>query len=225
MFSYSQMFRTFLITICFLSPLIAYGQAETLTNAEVIELSRSGLAQSVILRKIGTSRTNFDVTAKARVELKAAGVSDDVIAFMLDQNTGIKAPVDSGRKADVNEPAAPQSYSDSDTQHLRPRTISFEKSSLQPSRQALEKELLKRKDFRDLNLTILRYKEEADLYTEIGFVSGSWVTHRYVYRIYDRRSGAVIAAGETTSWGSLAENLARHIAKRLTIAMSANAAK
>jgi len=44
----------------------------------------------------------------------------------------------------------------------------------------------------------------------------SLVTHRYVFRIYDRRTGAVIAAGETTSWGSLAENLARHIAKSLT---------
>jgi hypothetical protein len=89
---------------------------------------------------------------------------------------------------------------------------------LQPSRQALEKELIKRPDFQKLNLTILRYKDQADLFVDIGYVSGSWLTHRYVFRIYDRRSGAVIVAGETTSWGSLAGNLARHIAKGLAAA-------
>ena len=98
------------------------------------------------------------------------------------------------------------------------KTIAFGKSSLQPSRQALEKELLRRKDFQQLNLTILRYKEAADLFVDIGFVAGSWITHRYVYRVYDRRTGVVITAGETTSWGSLAENLARHIAKSLVAA-------
>ncbi|HCA57340.1 MAG TPA: hypothetical protein DEP46_05060, partial [Blastocatellia bacterium] len=95
------------------------------------------------------------------------------------------------------------------------RTIAFKKSSAHPSRQNLEKALLKNKDFTRLNLTILRYKEEADLFVEIGYVSGSWLTHRYVYRIFDRRSGAVLAAGETTSWGSLADNLARHIGRSL----------
>ena len=70
----------------------------------------------------------------------------------------------------------------------------------------------------ELNLTIQRYKNSADLFVDIGFVSGSVLTHRYVYRVYDRRSGAVITAGETTSWGSLAENLARHIAKSLVAA-------
>ena len=95
------------------------------------------------------------------------------------------------------------------------RTIAFKKSSAHPSRQNLEKALLKNKDFKQLNLTILRYKEEADIFVEMGFVSGSWLTHRYVYRIFDRRSGAVLAAGETTSWGSLADNLARHIGRSL----------
>jgi len=222
----TNMFRVFLISICLFSTLGLQAQTEVLTNADVVELSRSGLAQAVILRKIGTSRTNFDVTAKALIELKAAGVNDDVIAFMMDATEAVRTWSSSDR-VNVATAQAPdtnaQSFSDSDTtpndvksKPPRPRTISFEKSSIHPSRQALEKELLKRKDFRDLNLTILRYKEEADLYAEIGFVSGSWVTHRYVYRIYDRRSGAVLTAGETTSWGSLAENLARHISKRLT---------
>ena len=75
--------------------------------------------------------------------------------------------------------------------------------------------MLKRPEFKKLNLNILRYKDAADLYVEIGFVQGSVITHRYAYRIYDRRSGSILAGGETTSWGSLAENLARRIAKSL----------
>lgn len=71
-------------------------------------------------------------------------------------------------------------------------------------------------------IAIDRYKDNADLYVEIGFISGSWITHRYVFRVYDRRTGAVIAAGETASWGSLAENLARHIAKSLNKIISDN---
>jgi hypothetical protein len=92
------------------------------------------------------------------------------------------------------------------------------RAAIQPSISALEKELLKRPDWRSLNLTIVRYKSAADLAVEIEFVHGSVLSHRYTYRIFDRRSGAVIAAGETTSWGSLAENLARHISNRLVLA-------
>ena len=55
----------------------------------------------------------------------------------------------------------------------------------------------------------------SDLYIEIGYVSLSWITHRYVFRVYDSRSGTIIAAGETTSWGSLAENLSKNIVREL----------
>ncbi len=200
------------------------GQAETLTNNDVIEMTRAGMGNDLILKKINESGQNFDTSAKAIIELKKAGVADAVIAAMMDRVKNApskstlpdeKKPADVGgepAKVEAKPPARPGTSRES---LLSAKTIALEKSSVHPSRQALEKELLKRKDWQQLNLTILRYKEEADLYVEIGFVSGSWVTHRYVYRIYDRRNGAVIAAGETTSWGSLAENLARHIAKSL----------
>ena len=95
------------------------------------------------------------------------------------------------------------------------KTIAFTKSSTHPSIQALEKELMKRSEWPTLNLAIDRRWDKADLYVDIGFVHMSLITHRYVFTVYDRRSGTVIAAGETTSWGSLAENLARNIAKSL----------
>lgn len=210
--------RSVLTLILFSLP--AFAQTETIDNRTVIEMSRAGLSQEIILKKISSSNSAFDISAPGLIALKTAGVDEAVIAALMERS-------EQPRPAVMSDPAR-GAFSESGNEEIgstrdvlsRAKTIAFGKSSLQPSRQALEKELLKRKDFRNLNLTILRYKEQADLYVDIGFVSGSWITHRYVYRIYDRRSGAVITAGETTSWGSLAENLARHIAKRLVAARS-----
>jgi hypothetical protein len=221
-----------IITITFLLAAFCFsvfGQNETLTNKEVILMTRAGLSEDLIIRKVNESNGDFDTTAQALIELKKAGVSDVVIALMMEKKSAPDAKI--------------KPYSDStddysfDSANLRgsgstsrivldpkeamrsAKTIAIKKSSLQPSRQALEKELLKRKEWKDLNLTLVRYKEDADLLIEIGYVSMSWITHRYTYRIYDNKSGTVIAAGETTSWGSLAENLARGIAKRLEKAL------
>jgi hypothetical protein len=93
--------------------------------------------------------------------------------------------------------------------------VAIEKDSIHPSIPALEKELMKRKDWAAYNLTLVRSRGEADIYIEIKFVTLSLITHRYTFHIYDRRTGTIVAAGETTSWGSLAENLAREISKKL----------
>lgn len=217
------------IAALFLYASSAVGQVEVMTNRSVIDMSLAGLSAEIIRAKILRSDTNFDVSAKALIELKEGGVPDDIIALMLER-------ADSALPGTPPRQPAEPAYSENTPPDFEPkpeghpterpvpdpkeairmaRTIAFKKSSAHPSRQNLEKALLKNKDFTRLNLTILRYKEEADLFVEIGYVSGSWLTHRYVYRIFDRRSGAVLAAGETTSWGSLADNLARHIGRSL----------
>lgn len=187
-----------------------FAQSETLTNVSIVELSKAGLTTDVIVKKIATSKSAFDLSTNGLVELKRSGVDDIVIASMIEHQQA-QPPV---APAATAVPAPPVR-----SKHdivASARTIAFAKSSAHPSRQALEKELMKRPEFKSLNIAIERYKDNADLYVEIGYVSMSWLTHRYVYRIYDRRSGIVVAAGETTSWGSLAENLARHIAKSLS---------
>jgi len=200
-------------------------QTETLTNTKVIEMVRAGLGDEVVLNKIKNTECKFDISADALIELKKGGVSDTVIASMMDRSDVKSSSVDSSVKP------AEQGFSDSqpttETKLFfrsdvtpkealqRARTIALVKVSLQPSRQALEKELMKRPEWKQFDLSIERYKQDADLYVEIGFVPLSLITHRYVYRIYDRRSGIIIAAGETTSWGSLAENLAKHIVRSL----------
>ena len=224
----NHLLKTLFLSAC-LAITIGAQETETLTNAMIIEMSKVGLEKQVILKKIKDSSNSFDVSANALIELKKANVADEVIALILERAEGksmenasiTQSENDSQRFSDSNpvkpyqiSPQKPATPKDS---LLNARTVAIEKSSVNPSRQALEKELLKRKEWQPFNLSIVRYKESADLYIEIGFVHFSIITHRYVWRVYDRRSGVVIAAGETTSWGSLAENIARDIAKKLKV--------
>jgi hypothetical protein len=202
----------------------AKAQTEVLSNPVVIEMTKTGLSKEIILGKIKSSEANFDVSASALIELRKAGVENEIISAMLEKAENSK---NSQSKSD----APAQNYSESQpfdgTQIvsnaavspkqalLSAKTVAIEKSSLNPSRQALEKALFKRKDWNRYNLAIVRYKESADLYIEIGRIPFTWLSHRYVFRIYDRRSGTIITAGETTSWGDLASNLAREITQKL----------
>jgi hypothetical protein len=213
------------LTVCLALAALAQ-QTEILTNATVVEMAKVGLSREVILKKINDSRNRFDVSTSALIELKKAGVSDEVIALMLEKaeakpeagtetTSGFSenAPVTETRRFDET-PAMPTPLNAKEAL-LRARSVALVKSSLNPSRQGLEKALMKRKEWAKYNLTLVRYKEEADIYVEIGRVPLSWITHRYVFRIYDRRTGTIITAGETTSWGSLAENLAREITQKM----------
>lgn len=212
-----------LIAIALIFVASAAAQNEILTNTKVIEMVKAGIGGPLVIAKIKSADGNFDVSADGMIELKKAGVPDEIIAAMMEKPSTVvrnALPNADGSTNAVSSPAAitkpvPPPPKTAKEILAASKTIAFEKSSINPSRQALEKELLKRKDWQDLGLTIDRYKATADLYVEIGFVALSIVTHRYVYRIFDRRSGTVIAAGETTSWGSLAENLARNISKSL----------
>ena len=202
----------------------AFAQKEVLSNAEVIEMTKAGLAQTVILNKIKGSEGRFDVSVNGLVEMKKAGVSDEVINALLESKP---APVTAAdpTPATVSAKRASPLFTSPKEALLSAKTIAITKSSVQPSLHAVEKELLKRKEFQSLNLAIDHYWDKADLYVEIGFVHMSIITHRYTFRVYDRRSGTVIAAGETTSWGSLAENLARNIAKSLEKVLNSSTTK
>lgn len=198
-----------------------YAQKEVLTNSLVIEMSKAGLSKEIILQKVKSSNADYDASAAALIELKKAGVDDEIIAAILEKAE--KLPANSTSIAQgfsENQPANEvQTFDKAVTNPkeslLSAKTVAIEKSSLNPSRQALEKALFKRKEWQKYNLTLVRYKDAADGYIEIGRIPLTWLTHRYVFRIYDRRTGTIITAGETTSWGSLAENLAREITQKL----------
>ena len=194
---------------------------EILTNNDIVSMSQANLAESLIVEKIKESKGAFDVSVSGLINLKKSGVSDEIIRAMMEKSRALreKSAVGTAQNSIAGQPvieSVPTVVKNSADVLRSAKTIAIEKSTLNPSRQALEKELLKRKDWQKLNLNIVRYKEGADLRVEIGFVPLSLITHRYVYRVYDNRSGTVIAAGETTSWGSLAKNLAREISKNIS---------
>jgi hypothetical protein len=62
---------------------------ETMTNDEVISLTKAGLAGSVIIGKIRTSKTSFDMSTDALIKLKQNGVGDDVVTAMLEAKSGV----------------------------------------------------------------------------------------------------------------------------------------
>ncbi len=221
--------RLFLLILVF-TVFPVFAQTEILTNLEIIEMAQAGLGKELILAKIQSSNNEFDVSAKALIELKKANVADEIISLMLEKSkakrqrftpTEEKQPASKG--SSESQPTTNFGNNQTPLEMLRnAKTITIKKSSIHPARQNLEKELFKLPDWKKFNLAITQYQETADLQLEIGHVPLTIFTHRYVFRIVDTRSGTIIAAGETTSWGSLAENLARNIAKELKKVLAEN---
>lgn len=58
-----------------------------LTNKDVVEMTRLGLSETVIVQKINTSKAGFDVSVSALKLLKDSGVSDGVIAAMMQRQS------------------------------------------------------------------------------------------------------------------------------------------
>jgi hypothetical protein len=211
------MIRTIFI-LCFFAVSI-FAQTETLTNAEVIEMSESGLGKALILQKITSTNGKYDVSVKGLVELKKANVDDDIIQLMLEK---AKTQPDVSKETITNQPNQANQISKPDRKTLSPKelllsakTMVISKSSINPSIASVEKQLLKRSEWNRINVAITEDNLNADLSLQIGFVHLSLITHRYTFRVYDRRTGILIAAGVTTSWGSLSANLARNIAQSL----------
>ncbi len=65
---------------------------ETLTNASVIELAKLGLSEALIIEKIRQSEHRFDTSVEGLKQLKAAQLSDALIAFILNPQAAPVAP-------------------------------------------------------------------------------------------------------------------------------------
>jgi hypothetical protein len=63
-------------------------QDEGMTNDEVITLTKAGLSPSIIIGKIRSGKSNFDLSTDSLIKLKQSGVSDDIVAAMLEAKSG-----------------------------------------------------------------------------------------------------------------------------------------
>ncbi len=113
--------RTNFLVVCLLSisfcfATSAFGQDETMTNNEVITLAKAGLNPSIIVNKIRTSKSNFDLSTDSLIILKKAGISDEIVTAMLEARSGKSmAATNGGNSApamngDPNDPAAAHDF-------------------------------------------------------------------------------------------------------------------
>jgi hypothetical protein len=96
--------RIFCISALFFMPfwVQVQAQADTLTNEEVITLSKIGLEPSVIISKIQTSITSFDVSTDGLIKLSNNGVPADVINEMMKAMKQVAAA--EADKQDLDDP-------------------------------------------------------------------------------------------------------------------------
>jgi hypothetical protein len=72
-----------LIALCLFLLAVSVAAQEMLTNDSVIAMKKAGLSDAVILAKIRSSQSKFDVSTQSLVSLKQAGLSDQVIEAMV----------------------------------------------------------------------------------------------------------------------------------------------
>jgi len=78
--------------------------SHAMTNGDVIKMVKAGLEESLIAGAIRQAeKRDFTLTADGLIDLKTAGVSDNIIRLMLDPNAPAAAPV----SASVAAPTAP----------------------------------------------------------------------------------------------------------------------
>jgi hypothetical protein len=116
--------RRFLIAVVALGLSLAAGRVEAVTVRDVIELSKAGLSDSVLLALIDVDRSVYSIDTATLKQLKTAGVSDAVIVAMIRSGREPRAeetaqpvmqpqpepqpePQDSTQPAAVPAPAAP----------------------------------------------------------------------------------------------------------------------
>lgn len=84
--------RRCLVAVFALSATLAAGRADAVTVRDVIELSKAGLSDSVLLALIDVDRSMFAIDTATLKQLKSAGVSDAVIVAMIHSGRDPRPP-------------------------------------------------------------------------------------------------------------------------------------
>ncbi len=112
-----QLFFVVLISVVCLSvSLNVFAQNETMTNIDIISLVKAGLSTSIIINKIRSSKSDFDLSVDSLIALKQAGVTDDVVGAMLEAKNGktvsgaTTASSEARPVGDPNDPNAPHDF-------------------------------------------------------------------------------------------------------------------
>lgn len=75
--------KSLLLYVALLSTTSAFAQSERLTNQSVVDLIEAGFSESIIMAKIQTSETDFDISMEALKTLNAKGVPENIIVAIM----------------------------------------------------------------------------------------------------------------------------------------------
>jgi hypothetical protein len=117
------MHRRSLVAVLSLVLSLAAGRAEAVTVRDVIELSKAGLSDSVLLALIDVDRSVFTMDAATLKQLKSAGVTDAVIVAMI--KSGREARVEDAPPPPVQEPAPMPDDQEPTTQPAAPPPVPY----------------------------------------------------------------------------------------------------
>src|SRR5215217_4528870 len=105
--------RTVFVFFTSLSLMIVFSVSvmaqDAMSNEEVISLTKAGLANSVIIGKIRSSKPMFDLSTDSLIKLKQAGVNDDVVTAMLEAKNGRSLSGPSASTTETSDPNDPMS--------------------------------------------------------------------------------------------------------------------
>jgi hypothetical protein len=79
----------FLLAFLLALPLLAQAPTDNvLTNADIVKMMKAGLPESIIVREIQMSNTDFATSPAALIELKKQGASERILGAILDSRMG-----------------------------------------------------------------------------------------------------------------------------------------
>jgi hypothetical protein len=91
------------LSVCAATPLLA----ETLNNDAVVAMVGAGLGEETVIAKIKNSPNTFNLETANLIALKKQGISDAVIAAMLDASTKAQVSTNAMGMSDSPDPKAP----------------------------------------------------------------------------------------------------------------------
>ena len=78
-------FLFYLILNIFMASIaFAQDKEEIVTNSVILDMAKAKLGETIIINKIKSSKTNFDLSTNSLIKLKEAGVSDNIINAMME---------------------------------------------------------------------------------------------------------------------------------------------
>lgn len=110
-------FAVCLMTALFCLASFAVQAQDMMTNAEVIKMAKAGFGAPVIIAKVKSTPGSYDLSLDSMIAMKKQGVSDEIVAAMLEANNRGKGSVAAanmnaatGASTDPNDPLAPHGF-------------------------------------------------------------------------------------------------------------------